>query len=649
MPICPIVRRCDSQTKAKKRCRRCQSIAAAAVGGGALPQCWQHQRIHVAALAADAQRAQRAQSEARRQLSRDQHREDDDQRDRSARQHSRSAHERSATQRRHQREADDGEQQEAYEYEQRARQHAADEAQAAEDDDAALARAADALEQRYARQATAAAKLAAGRAQRREEEDQRELSARRHSRSGHARSATARHHQREADAYALDIQADEDGRGALSALQHVAEDRAARHAARQAARDAAAKVAAAAGKGKAPLVSQPPPPPPPSKPAHGHVVVVDIPCVTAGTFGCFLKPTELAWLNHIGRFMVEKITQPQAGPAQFTHLADLTPRWLAYMATQGVKILKPDTRRESWRKDIIGSAAAYAALSHKYTTLRPFASAFGFRLTCRGHTHKLRVAYHRHKKPVIMEVEELYLFPQLSCMLDLHALTFPMLVRADKTQPLLPNPHYVHDIRQFLPLFKEIGTCLQLALTALHKKGYAHCDLKPANVVFCASQPAGERIKLIDFGLMRHIAALTVEDIGTRCDGTTDFCTPYYKQSMNPHILTTAQNDLLLQVEETVRTALNAPPYDERHQRVLTALQQYRADWFAHHRAALYTLQHKGQPTLATERYQHYANDYYGVLCIMVGLLRERPVAAQLQLLPILEPWLATLHPPTTA
>jgi serine/threonine protein kinase len=352
----------------------------------------------------------------------------------------------------------------------------------------------------------------------------------------------------------------------------------------------------------------------------------------------------MGWIQKLGgRFGVEKITQE-------TRMIRLTAAeiidWQTFIQGMGFKVLKPETQDKTWIADIEGSHAAYAALTDKYTTLRPFHGCFAFRLGCYP-SHQLRIAYRYHKQPVISEVRQLFLFPQLACGTDLQSITYGTLPQgADKTQPRQPNWNYIADMRQFMPMYMEMVECLTLALTALHSTGYAHCDIKAANVVFCEDQPAGARFKLIDFGIMRQITALTVDDIGGKCQGTRHFCTPYYKKSMQANVELSAATDLLLDVEQKVIANAKKLSDDPRHKAFIQKLKACRARWLDRYYLALNVLKHQGQASLPSEQYQHYSNDYYGLLCIMVGFLRDRAVEDQLALIHVLERWLPKLHPP---
>jgi serine/threonine protein kinase len=58
------------------------------------------------------------------------------------------------------------------------------------------------------------------------------------------------------------------------------------------------------------------------------------------------------------------------------------------------------------------------------------------------------------------------------------------------------------------PAPRVIGILRQVAaaLVELHESGLVHRDIKPANVLVCAAADGDDAVKLIDFGLVKHIA-----------------------------------------------------------------------------------------------------------------------------------------------
>lgn len=63
------------------------------------------------------------------------------------------------------------------------------------------------------------------------------------------------------------------------------------------------------------------------------------------------------------------------------------------------------------------------------------------------------------------------------------------------------------------------------ALAEVHELGLVHCDIKPDNLVLCRGA-GGERVRLLDFGLVKHVGETHAEGDAGRAVGTPLYISP---------------------------------------------------------------------------------------------------------------------------
>lgn len=98
----------------------------------------------------------------------------------------------------------------------------------------------------------------------------------------------------------------------------------------------------------------------------------------------------------------------------------------------------------------------------------------------------------------------------------------------------------------------EITTQILLALKEIHKRGYAHRDLSPSNILFCKEK--SNRIQLIDFGVSESISSGSAKG----SVGTPNYMSPEMKKGL-PHNQMTDMYSLGLIIFEMCELRLPKP------------------------------------------------------------------------------------------
>jgi len=84
--------------------------------------------------------------------------------------------------------------------------------------------------------------------------------------------------------------------------------------------------------------------------------------------------------------------------------------------------------------------------------------------------------------------------------------------------------------RGFLPVARAVHILRQVcaALTEAHAKGLVHRDIKPENIMVCRHGGAWDFVKILDFGLVKHVSAKHSRDLtrGLRILGTPLYMAP---------------------------------------------------------------------------------------------------------------------------
>jgi serine/threonine-protein kinase len=110
----------------------------------------------------------------------------------------------------------------------------------------------------------------------------------------------------------------------------------------------------------------------------------------------------------------------------------------------------------------------------------------------------------------------------------------------------------------------EVGLQLSSALAAAHRRGIVHRDVKPENV-FLTRDPSGKvHVKLLDFGIAKHLQPELARSISTM-DGLL-IGTPHY---MSPEMCTGAPVDEMADLWAAAAVLFHAfagkPPFDDTH------------------------------------------------------------------------------------
>lgn len=221
-----------------------------------------------------------------------------------------------------------------------------------------------------------------------------------------------------------------------------------------------------------------------------------------GTYGCFFTPDESAWNNIVNYardgLIVHSIIMEPDNRTIIEVRTDMRD-WVSYMQNHGhplgLKVFK--SSRSAWVDEMRESNTIYGVLGEAYTTHVPFKShgrdVIGFRLQVKEGLPLFDMRY-KTKDPAKTHVRrELFVIPALACQESLSTWRPPPPTSGSRSRTGSLSTR-----TSSISLF-EITDMVFDALNRLHDGGFAHMDIKPANIVYCPN--TSPCVKLIDFGM----------------------------------------------------------------------------------------------------------------------------------------------------
>jgi hypothetical protein len=245
-----------------------------------------------------------------------------------------------------------------------------------------------------------------------------------------------------------------------------------------------------------------------------------------GTYGCFFTPDQIAWKKIVnyqpgGLSVYASMIEPDKSRIEVK--IDMND-WVTYMQNHGtplgLKVFK--SSRSAWVDEMRESLAIYSVLGQRYTTNVPVRAhgrdVIGFRLQVNDGRPLFDVRFKTEQTNNPIR-NELFVIPALACQESLSSWRPPAPRHSSRASSTSASTSTT-------PSLFEMTDMVFDALETLHKGGFAHMDVKPANIVYCPN--TSPCVKLIDFGM--------AISIGPGAALKSKGCSPMFASPLLPNI-----------------------------------------------------------------------------------------------------------------